>query len=86
VQIDYNRQQRATDGSKRDKNRISLSEYEPLVHVNLSLLADQVGEAAADTLDLGQGIHDLLLTVNVGVEDTQNVLKLLVVEDESLND
>lgn len=33
----------------------------PLVEVNIGLLADQVGVSATDTLDLGQGVHDLLL-------------------------
>jgi hypothetical protein len=34
----------------------------PLVEVNIGLLADQVGVSATDTLDLGQGVHDLLLS------------------------
>lgn len=37
----------------------------PLVEVNIGLLADQVGVAATDTLDLGQGEHDLLLAINL---------------------
>lgn len=49
----------------------------PLVHVHLSLLADHVREAAPDTPNGSHGIHDLLLAVNVGVENTENVLKLL---------
>ena len=48
-----------------------------LVDVDLGLLADEVGEAAAEALDLGQGEDDVSLTLNVGVEDTQNVLELL---------
>lgn len=48
-----------------------------LVDVDLGLLADEVGEAAAEALDLGQGEDDIPLTLNVGVEDTQNVLELL---------
>lgn len=48
----------------------------PLVHVYISLLAHQVGEAAADTLDGGQGELDLLASLNVSVKDTQNVLEL----------
>ena len=48
----------------------------PLVEVDIGLLADQVGVAATDTLDLGQGVHDLLLTLNIGVEETQNVLEV----------
>ena len=47
----------------------------PLVEIDISLLADQVGVATADTLDLGQGVHDLLLSLNIGVEQTQNELE-----------
>ena len=45
----------------------------PLVQVDIGLLADQVGVTTTDTLDLGQGVHDLLLAVNVGVEQTQDL-------------
>ncbi len=51
--------------------------HSPLGHVHLGLLADQVGEPAADTADGGHGVHDLLLAIDVGVEHTQNVLELL---------
>lgn len=37
----------------------------PLGEVDIGLLADQVGVAATDTLDLGQGVHDLLLAINL---------------------
>jgi hypothetical protein len=45
----------------------------PLVQIDISLLADQVRVSATDTLDLGQGVHDLLLSVNIGVEETENL-------------
>ena len=48
----------------------------PLVEIDIGLLADQVGVAATDTLDLGQGVHDLLLAVNIGVEQTQDELEV----------
>lgn len=51
---------------------------EPLVHVYVGLLADDVGEAAADTFDGGKSEHYLLLSVHVRIEDTQNVLELLI--------
>jgi hypothetical protein len=44
----------------------------PLVQVDIGLLANQVGVTTTDTLDLGQGIHDLLLAIDVGVEKTVN--------------
>jgi hypothetical protein len=45
----------------------------PLVQIDIGLLADQVRVSATDTLDLGQGVHDLLLSVNIGVEETENL-------------
>jgi hypothetical protein len=56
----------------------------PFVQVDIGLLADQVGVAAPDTLDLGQGVHDLLLAIDVGVEETKNELEVrLLSADES---
>ena len=49
-----------------------------LVEVDVGLFADQVGVSATNTLDLGQCIHDFAFTVNIGVEETENVLELLV--------
>jgi len=49
-----------------------------LVLVDVCLLADHVRHTPTDTLDDGQGVHDLLASVNIGVEDTQNVLEVLV--------
>ena len=37
----------------------------PLVEVDIGLLADQVGVATTDTLDLGHGVHDLLLAIDL---------------------
>jgi hypothetical protein len=54
-----------------------------LVQVNIGLLADQVGVTATDTLDLGQGVHDLLLAIDVGVQKTQDELEVrLLSRDE----
>lgn len=41
-----------------------------LAKVNIGLLADNVGVAATNTLNLGKGVLDLDLAVNVGVEQT----------------
>ena len=46
-----------------------------LAQINIGLLADQVGVAATDTLDLGQGVHDLLLAIDVCVQQTDDVLE-----------
>ena len=37
----------------------------PLVQVDVGLLADQVAVSASDTLDLRQGIHHLLLAIDL---------------------
>jgi len=47
-----------------------------LVQVDIGLLAHQVGVATTDTLDLGQGVDDLLLAVDVCVEQTQDVVEV----------
>ena len=54
----------------------------PLVEVDLSLLARNVGKAAADTLDGGEREHHLHPAVKVGVEHTKNVLEIRLVHDE----
>ena len=46
-----------------------------LAQINIGLLADQVGVAATDTLYLGQGVHDLLLSIDVCVQQTDDVLE-----------
>jgi len=50
-----------------------------LVQVDLSNLAGEVGEASADTLDDSEGERNLVLSVDVGVLHTKNVLKVISV-------
>jgi hypothetical protein len=50
-----------------------------LAEIDIGLLADQVGVAATDTLDLGQGVHDLLLSIDVRVQQTDDVLEAVEV-------
>lgn len=47
----------------------------PLVNVDLGLAADESGVTATATSDGSQGEDDLLATIDVGVEDTKNVLE-----------
>jgi len=47
-----------------------------LVKVDIGFLANQVGVSATYTFDFGEGIHDFLLSINVGVEETQDELKV----------
>merc|ERR1740138_48622 len=51
-----------------------------LAHVDVAFLADDVGEASADTLDFCQCKHHLLSPIHICVAHTQNVLKVLRLE------
>jgi len=46
-----------------------------LVEIDIGFLANQVGITTSDTLYLGQGVHDLLLSFDIGVEKSKNVLE-----------
>lgn len=48
-----------------------------LAEIDVGLLADQVGVSATDTRDLGQGVHDLLLSIDVRVQQTDDVLEAM---------
>lgn len=47
---------------------LDICSYIPLAEVNVGLLADDVGIAATNTLDLRQGVLNLALAINVRVE------------------
>jgi len=47
----------------------------PSLDIDLSLLADEVCESSSNTLNGSKGIRNLSLTIDVGVEDTKNVLE-----------
>jgi len=46
------------------------------VEINIGLLAHQIGVSSSNALDFGQGVHDLLLSIDVGVEKSENELKV----------
>jgi len=48
------------------------------VHIDVCLLADEISKTATDTLNGCQCKHYLLASIDIGVEDTKNVLKLFV--------
>lgn len=48
----------------------------PFVQIDIGLLTDQIGVSTADTLDLGQGVHDLLLSIDVRVEESEDELEI----------
>src|SRR4051794_38110512 len=56
----------------------SLIQNIPLVQVDISLLANQVGISSTDTLNSGQGVHNLLLAIDVGIEETQDELNCIL--------
>jgi len=47
------------------------------VDIDFCLLADKVGETTTETLNFGKAKDDVPLALNVGVEDTQDVLELV---------
>ena len=51
----------------------------PLVEVDVGFLDDDVGVSSAYTPDSGQGEHDLFLSINVGVEKTEDVLEGILI-------
>ena len=63
------------------RNERSKTSSLPLANIHLSLLAHGSGETATNTLDGGQGVDDLLLAIDVGVEHTKNVLELSLVHE-----
>lgn len=52
------------DDGGRDSGWVTRRDV-PLVEIHVGLLADQVGVTATDTLDLRQGVHDLLLAIDL---------------------
>lgn len=59
--------ERVVDEGDKTLNLVGLELTSALVSADFCLLADQVGEAAANTLDGGQGVHHLDATIDVGV-------------------
>jgi hypothetical protein len=48
--------------------------YIPLVEINICLLANKVGVTTSNTLDLRQSVHNLALSVNISIKQTENML------------
>lgn len=47
-----------------------------LRQVDICFLCDDVCKTTSNTLDLGESEHDLATTLNVGVKETEDVLKV----------
>lgn len=73
------------DSSPALHNDQNIKNALPSRNIDLSLLAHGHGETTTNTLDRGQGIDDLLLSINVRVEDTKNVLELSLVNKRLQN-
>lgn len=58
----------------------------PLVQINIGLLAHQVGVTTTDTLDSGQGVHNLLLSVDIGIEETEDELDCDIIVSTRMKD
>lgn len=55
----------------------------PLIQVHIGFFANQVGVTASNALDLGEGVHDFLLAIDIGVEKTEDELEVrLLSRDE----
>ena len=78
---DMHREPRTTN-NRQTNNSLR---YAPLGHVDLGLLADKVGITTTNTSDVCQGVHDVTLAVNVGVQQTQNVLELVLLGNDDLH-
>lgn len=48
----------------------------PLVEIDIGLLAHEIAVSSADTFYLREGVHDFLLAVHVGVQQTQDELEV----------
>ena len=67
------------DSSPALHNDSNLESALPSRNIDLGLLADSHGETTTNTLNRGQSIHNLLLSINVSVEHTENVLELSLI-------
>jgi hypothetical protein len=52
-----------------------------LAEVDIGLLADQIGVTTTNTSDSGKSVHNLDLTIDVGRQQTQNVLEISLFSD-----
>jgi len=48
----------------------------PLVEIHIGLLAHQIRVTTSDALYLSESVHNLLLAIDVGVEKTEDELKV----------
>jgi len=68
---------RLGDNLKDALNLLGLELTSTELHVNIGLLANKVGEATANTLNLSKSIHHIGGTSDVRVGNTKNVLEII---------
>jgi hypothetical protein len=53
----------------------------PFTHVHVRLLADKVCKSSPHSLDRGQSKHNLLSSIDIRIQHTQNMLKILICDE-----
>ena len=48
----------------------------PFIQINIRLFANQIRVSASHALDLRERVHDLLLAVDIGIEQTEDELEV----------
>lgn len=51
-------------------------DHPPFVQIDISLLAYQIRVPTSYTLYFRQGVHDLLLAIDIGIEETKDELEV----------
>lgn len=50
--------------------------HKPFIQINIRLLTNQIRVSASHALDLRERVHDLLLPVDIGIEQTEDELEV----------
>jgi hypothetical protein len=63
----------------------NLKEGLPLIQINLSFFAYEIGKPPANSTNGCKSKHNLLFAIDVGVENTQNVLEIILCNERLHN-
>ena len=55
---------------------LKFSRVIPFIQINIGFFANQIRITSSNTLDLGKSIHNFLLAIDIGIEETKNELKI----------
>lgn len=69
------------DLAKRERGGVSSRSsgkmgHSPFVQIDIGLFAHQIRVPASNTLNFREGVHDLLLAIDIGVEETKDELEV----------